>query len=149
MNIIFEADSALDRGVAKVSTHPAEKEHWGNIKEAIHNAEKKLVVINAKNDRHVQIGWSTVAVIEAEDRMCSVRVITGERYLLNKRLKVVDESLDSALFMKINNQTIINTGYIKEFSSTDNARIQVVLTDHSSYFVSRYYIKQFRGRYHD
>ncbi|MCL6603998.1 MAG: LytTR family transcriptional regulator [Paenibacillus sp.] len=144
MEIIFEADSGLDRSVAKVTTHPDEKEQWGHIEKAIGSSEKKMVVINAKNNRNVQILLSSIAVIESEDRMCSVRVITGEMFLLNKRLKVAEESLDSSLFVKINNQTIINTSYIKEFSSTDNARIKVLLTDQSSYFVSRFYIKNFR-----
>ncbi|HEY4432672.1 MAG TPA: LytTR family DNA-binding domain-containing protein [Paenibacillus sp.] len=149
MDIIFEADSGIDRSMAKVTTHPAEKEHWGKIKEAINNSEKKIIVINAKNDRNVQILISSITVIESEDRMCSVRVITGERYLLNRRLKFAEECFNSASFLKINNQTIINRCYIKEFSSTDNARIKVILTDDTSYFVSRYYIKNFKGSYHD
>ncbi|KGE19785.1 LytTR family DNA-binding domain-containing protein [Paenibacillus wynnii] len=145
MEIIFEANSELNRRVAKITTHPAEKEHWGHIKEVLDNSEKKMVVINARNNRSVQISLSSIVVIESEDRMCSVRVITGEMYLLNNRLKVAKESLDSNHFIKINNQTIINTSYIKEFSSTDNARIKVILTDDSSYFVSRFYLKNFRG----
>lgn len=76
--------------------------------------------------------------------MCCVRVITGERYLLNKRLKFVEEDLDDIHFVKINNQTIINTRYITAFSATDHARIKVDLSDSSSYFVSRFYIKNFR-----
>ncbi|OAB27029.1 hypothetical protein PMSD_23925 [Paenibacillus macquariensis subsp. defensor] len=146
MEVIFEADAGIDRSITKVTTHPAEQENWRNIKEAIDSSEKKLVVMNPKNDRNVQILLSSIAVIDSEDRMCSVRVITGEMFLLNKRLKFVEEILDSPHFLKINNQTIVNTGYIKEFSSTDNARIKVILTDNSSYFVSRYYIKNFRGK---
>lgn len=149
MKIIFGTDSGMDRSIAKVTTHPAEQEHWGDIEEAIHSAEKKIVVINAKNGRNVQILISNIAVIESEDRMCGVCLITGERYLLNKRLKYVEDTLGSPRFLRINNQTIINTTYIQEFTSTDNARIKVSLTDQSSYYVSRYYIKNFRGNYHD
>lgn len=145
MKVIFEADAGIDRSVTKVITNPAEQENWIHIEEALNTTEKKLVVINAKNNRNVQILLSYIAVIESEDRMCSVRVITGEMFLLNKRLKFVEESLDSH-FLKINNQTIVNTSYIKEFSSTDNARIKVILNDNSSYFVSRFYIKNFRGK---
>jgi DNA-binding LytR/AlgR family response regulator len=149
LDIIFQADSGMDRGIMKVMTHPAEKEQWDHFKEAINSAEKKIVVINAKNNRNVQVLLSSIAVIESKDRMCGVRVITGESYLLNTRLKFVEETLNSPRFVKINNQTIINTSYIKEFSSTDNARIEVVLTNGSCYFVSRYYIKNFRGNYRD
>ncbi|WP_342420417.1 hypothetical protein [Paenibacillus sp. FSL E2-0178] len=52
------------------------------------------MVINAKNDRNVTIVTSTIAVIEPEGRMCSVRVITGEMFLLNTRLKFALEVLD-------------------------------------------------------
>jgi DNA-binding LytR/AlgR family response regulator len=146
VKVIFEADPGADPHVAKVTTHPAVKEQWGTMKEAIVNAASKLTVIDAKNGRQVQIPLSCVAAIESEDRMCNVRVITGERYLLQMRLKAVEESLNSSHFTKINNQTIINVSFIKEFSSTDHARIKVVLTDQSSFFVSRFYIKNFRGK---
>lgn len=146
MKVIFETDTGVDRNTAKVVTHPEEQEHWSQLEEAIQSFEKMMVVMNPKNDRSVQIRLSTVAVIQSEDRMCSVRLITGEMYLLSQRLKYVEESLASTHLIKINNQTIINTSYIQEFSSSDHARIKVVLKDGSSYYVSRFYIKQFRGK---
>ncbi|MBT2290398.1 hypothetical protein J7E73_14855 [Paenibacillus albidus] len=76
MKIIFEADSGMDSSTAKVITHPATREHWTGMEEAIRNAEKKIVVINAKNDRNTQIPLSSIAAIESEDRMCNIRVIT-------------------------------------------------------------------------
>ncbi|MEI2397151.1 LytTR family DNA-binding domain-containing protein [Paenibacillus phytohabitans] len=148
MDIIFEAESGMGQGIAKIVTHPAEQGQWGNIEAAIQAAERRIVVINAKNDRNVSIVTNTIAVIEPEGRMCSVRVITGEMFLLNTRLKFALEVLDSPRFMKINYQTIINTSYIKEFSATDNARIKVNLTDGSYYYVSRYYMNNFRRSYH-
>ncbi|MEC0126590.1 LytTR family DNA-binding domain-containing protein [Paenibacillus pabuli] len=146
MKVIFEKDMAMEKSTAKVVTHPDEKSHWNSIQEAICQFEAKLIVINAKNNRNVQIKLSSVVAIESEDRLCCVRIITGERYLLNKRLKFVEEDLRSSQLVKINNQTIINTRHISEFSSTDHARIKVDLNDGSSYFVSRFYIKNFRGK---
>ncbi|MEK3832836.1 MULTISPECIES: LytTR family DNA-binding domain-containing protein [unclassified Paenibacillus] len=148
MEIRFEADPGMDRGSAKVVTHPAEQVQWKNLETAIQAAEKRITVINASNNRQVSLETSKVAVIEAEDRMCSVRLITGEMYLLNTRLKFAMEALDTPGFIKINNQTIINTRYIKEFSATANARVEVLLTDNNSYTVSRYYINDFRRNYH-
>lgn len=148
MEIIFEASPGMNRGTAKVITHPAEQANWGDIEAAIQTTEKRVVVINARNDRELPVVTSSIAVIEPEGRMCSVRLITGEMYLLNTRLKFALELLDSPQFMKINNQTIINTSYIREFSATDQARIQVVLTNDASYYVSRYYINHFRRKYH-
>ncbi|WP_339169192.1 LytTR family DNA-binding domain-containing protein [Paenibacillus sp. FSL R5-0341] len=146
MKVIFEEDTAIDKRVAKVITHPSEKSKWDRIQKAIGQSETQLTVIHAKNNRNVQIQLSSVVAIESEDRMCCIRVITGERYLLNKRLKFVEEDLDDVHFVKINNQTIINTQYITAFSATDQARIKVDLSDSSSYFVSRFYIKNFRGK---
>ncbi|WP_145146624.1 LytTR family DNA-binding domain-containing protein [Paenibacillus xylanexedens] len=146
MKVIFEEDTAIDKRVAKVITHPAERSKWDRIEKAIVQSDTQLTVIHAKNNRNVQIQLSSVVSIESEDRMCCIRVITGERYLLNKRLKFVEEDLDDVHFVKINNQTIINTRYITAFSATDQARIKVDLSDSSSYFVSRFYIKNFRGK---
>ncbi|OPG98779.1 hypothetical protein B2I21_10655 [Chryseobacterium mucoviscidosis] len=146
MKVVFEEELLMDKSMAKVITHPDERSHWDSIQEAICQSETKLIVINAKNNRNVQIELSSVVAIESEDRLCCVRVITGERYLLNKRLKFVEEDLRSSQLVKINNQTIINTRYISEFSSTNHARIKVDLNDGSSYFVSRFYIKNFRGK---
>lgn len=148
LEIRFEADSGMDRGLAKVVTHPAEQEQWKRLEAALQAAEKRITVINASNNRQVSLETSKVAVIEAEDRMCSVRLITGEMYLLNTRLKFAMEVLDAPGFIKINNQTIINTRYITEFSATANARVEVLLTDNTSYTVSRYYINDFRRSYH-
>lgn len=146
MKVIFEENTAIEKRVVKVITHPEEKSKWDRIQKAIGQSETQLTVIHAKNNRNVQIQLSSVVAIESEDRMCCVRVITGERYLHNKRLKFVEEDLDDVHFVKINNQTIINTRYITAFSATDHARIKVDLSDSSSYFVSRFYIKNFRGK---
>ncbi|WP_185897314.1 LytTR family DNA-binding domain-containing protein [Paenibacillus zeisoli] len=147
MKVIFEADSTINRNIAKVSTHPEEKGSWSSIEEVLSGCDRQIVVINAKNDRNVQISLNSIAAIQSEDRMCCVHELNGEMYLLSKRLKLVEEELDESDFMRINNQTLINTKYIKEFFSTEHARIRVVLTNNSSYFVSRHYIKQFRGKY--
>ncbi|WNS42013.1 LytTR family DNA-binding domain-containing protein [Paenibacillus sp. MMS20-IR301] len=148
MEVIFEANAGMNRGTAKVVTHPAEQANWGDIEAGIQTAEQRIVVINARNNRELPVVASTIAVIEPEGRMCSVRLISGEMYLLHTRLKFALDVLDSPQFMKINNQTIINTRHIKEFSATDQARIQVMLTNGDAYFVSRHYIKNFRRNYH-
>ncbi|USB33534.1 LytTR family DNA-binding domain-containing protein [Paenibacillus sp. YPG26] len=147
MKVIFEADSTINRNTTKVTTHPEEKGSWRSIEEALRECDRQIVVINAKNDRNVQIPLNSIAAIQSEDRMCCVHVLNGEMYLLSRRLKLVEEELDESDFMRINNQTIINTKFIKEFFSTEHARIKVVLTNNSSYFVSRHYIKQFRGKF--
>ncbi|MFB9326815.1 LytTR family DNA-binding domain-containing protein [Paenibacillus aurantiacus] len=146
MKVIFGTDASLEKRLAKIITNPAEQADWSKIEHALRGMEQKIVVLNAKNGRSVEVARSTIAVMQSEDRMCSVRLITGEMFLLNKRLKYVEDDLDPAEFLKINNQTIINTRYIQEFFSTEHARVKVVLEDQSSYFVSRHYMKSFRGK---
>lgn len=149
MKVTFETDASMERRLAKVVTNPAEQQRWEEIDNAISHLEKQMVVINPKNNRNVQIQPSSILAIESEDRMCNVRVISGESYLLGKRLKYVEEDMDSSQFLKINNSTMINVKHIQTFAATDHARIQVELKDGSSYYVSRYYIKNFRGNYYD
>lgn len=144
MKITFEADAALDRRTAKVLMHPEEQERWPRIREAIEQADDRIGLINAANDRIVQVPLGQIAVIESEDRMCGVTLINGERYLLNKRLKAAEEEFAAPRFVRINNRTIIGAEHIREFSSAAHARIEVVLTDGSQHVVSRFYIQQFR-----
>ncbi len=146
MKVMFEENQEMQPNEAKIVTHPAEKSRWDRIREAIGQSETELVVIQAKNNRQVRIRLSSVIAIESEDRMCGVRVITGERYLLNQRLKYVEKDFQETSFVRINNQTIINTTHVSNFSAAEHARIQVNLTDGSSYSVSRFYIQNFRRK---
>lgn len=146
MKVMFEENQEMQPNEAKIVTHPAEKSKWDRIREAIGQSETELIVIQAKNNRQVRIRLSSVIAIESEDRMCGVRVVTGERYLLNQRLKYVEKDFQDTSFVRINNQTMINTTHISNFSAAEHARIQVNLTDGSSYSVSRFYIQNFRRK---
>ncbi|OWA35568.1 hypothetical protein B9G55_13135 [Saccharibacillus sp. O16] len=144
MKIVFEIDEALDRRTAKVFTHPEEKERWASLREALEQADEKVGLIHAANDRIVQVPLGQIALIESEDRMCGVTLITGERYLLNKRLKAAEEEFAAPRFVRINNRTIIGTAHIREFSSAAHARLQVTLKEGSTRAVNRFYIQSFR-----
>lgn len=146
MKVMFEENQEMQPNEAKIVTHPAEKSKWDRIREAIGQSETELIVIQAKNNRQVRIKLSSVIAIESEDRMCGVRVVTGERYLLNQRLKYVEKDFQDTSFVRINNQTMINTTHISNFSAAEHARIQVNLTDGSIYSVSRFYIQNFRRK---
>lgn len=146
MKIIFSTDDTMARHTAKITTHPDEKANWGSLERGLSESEWKLTVINPKNSRSLLIPQQSVIVIESMDRMCGITVATGERYQLNQRLKTAEQDLDPNQFAKINNHTIINLDFILEFSSADHARLQVILKDRSSHFVSRFYLKQFRGK---
>ncbi|WP_100065492.1 LytTR family DNA-binding domain-containing protein [Miniphocaeibacter massiliensis] len=66
--------------------------------------------------------------------------------MLNMRLKKFEETFIDKNIIRINNSVFININYIKSFQSLKNARIEVVLEGGIKYFVSRYYIKNFRER---
>lgn len=42
MKVIFEEDTAVEKSLAKVITHPAEKSKWDRIQKAISESETQL-----------------------------------------------------------------------------------------------------------
>jgi len=76
--------------------------------------------------------------------MCNLRLTTGEMYLYTKRLKYAETDFIDSGFIRINNQTIVNIKEVQQFAATSNARIEITLSDSSTYFISRHYIRNFR-----
>lgn len=144
MNIIILIDKLINKEDLIIKTNPVNSELAKSLKSYLENG-MKVTVINAKNDRKVQVDTHSILVFQSEGHMCSVKLKSGELYLINKRLKEL-ENLDKINFAKINNQTIININEIKEFSSAPNARLEVLLSDKSSYFVNRNYVKIIKER---
>lgn len=62
------------------------------------------------------------------------------------RLKNFEEKFINKNMMRINNSVIININYIERFQTMKNSRMKVVLEEGINYFVSRYYIKNFKER---
>jgi DNA-binding LytR/AlgR family response regulator len=144
MNISILLDKLINKEDLIIQTNPMNNELAQNLKNHLENG-LKITVINAENDRKIQVNIHSILVFQSEGHMCSVKMKSGELYLINKRLKEL-ESLDKNNFAKINNQTIINIDEIKEFSSAPNARLEVLLSDKSSYFVNRNYVKIIKER---
>ncbi len=144
MNISILLDKLINKEDLIIQTNPMNNELAQNLKNHLENG-LKITVINAENDRKLQVNIHSILVFQSEGHMCSVKMKSGELYLINKRLKEL-ESLNKKHFAKINNQTIINIDEIKEFSSAPNARLEVLLSDKSSYFVNRNYVKIIKER---
>lgn len=142
INILF--DKLMSKEELIIKSNP---ENCYLVQEIKNNLENnfKITVINASNNRKLQINILSILVFQSEGHMCCVKVKSGEFYLINKRLKEVLE-LTKRNFVKINNQTIINLNEVKEFNSASNARLQVMLSDESSYFVNRHYVKLIKER---
>lgn len=146
MKLLFTIDPEQEHDTTTITTHPDQQTIWPDIKQAL-SQPKQLTVINAKNNRKVKLELTQILAIETEGNMCNVQTLDGTMYLLNQRLKVINEELTHTHFMQINNQTLVNLDYVEQFVSATNARIELHLRNHLIYFVSRHYIKQFRRKF--
>lgn len=146
MKLLFKTDDQQPLDTTTIITHSVNQGRWPEIEHAL-SQEKELTVINAKNNRQVKLALNAIIAIETEGNMCNVQTIDGAMYLLNKRLKAVNDELQHTRFMQINNQVSVNLDHIKQFVSATNARIELHLSNQLTYLVSRHYIKQFRRNF--
>ncbi|HEY5555576.1 LytTR family DNA-binding domain-containing protein [Acetobacterium sp.] len=144
MKLIFKTDKNMAIETALIFTHPNEQEVKQQIEIAIQKNEKTITALNALNNRNIQVPIQAILIVESEERMCNLRLTTGEMYLYTKRLKYAEADFINNGFIRINNQTIVNIKEVQQFAPTTNARIEITLSDGSSYFISRHYIKNFR-----
>ncbi len=79
--------------------------------------------------------------------MCNVQTLDGVMFLLNQRLKGVNETLANTRIMQINNQVMVNLDHVTQFVAASNARIELHLPNQLTYYVSRHYLKQFRRNF--
>jgi len=144
MKLIFKTDTNIAAETALIFIHPQEQRIKQQIETAIQMNEKTITALNTVNNRNIQVPIRTILIVESEERMCNLRLTTGEMYLYAKRLKYAEADFVNHGFIRINNQTIINIKEVKQFAPTTNARIEITLSDGSTYFISRHYIKNFR-----
>jgi DNA-binding LytR/AlgR family response regulator len=144
MKLIFKTDPNIAAETALIFTHPQEPEIKQQIETAIQMNEKTITALTALNNRNIQLPIRTILIVESEERMCNLRLKTGELYLYPMRLKYAEADFINNGFIRINNQTIVNIKEVKQFAPTTNARIEITLSDGSTYFISRHYIKNFR-----
>lgn len=144
MKLIFKTDTNIAAETALIFTHPKESGIKQQIEMAIQMNQKTITAVNTVNNRNIQIPIQAILVVESEERMCNLRLTTGELYLYAKRLKYAEDDFINNGFIRINNQTIVNIKEVKQFAPTTNARIELSLSDGSTYFISRHYIKNFR-----
>ncbi|PKM74865.1 MAG: hypothetical protein CVU92_04290 [Firmicutes bacterium HGW-Firmicutes-17] len=144
MKLIFKTDTNIAAETALIFTHPKEQAIKQQIEMAIQMNEKTITAVNTMNNRNIQVPIRAILIVESEERMCNLRLTTGELYLYPKRLKYAEADFINNGFIRINNQTIINIKEVKQFAPTTNARIELSLSDGSTYFISRHYIKNFR-----
>ena len=141
MKLIFKTDRNMAVETALIFTHPNEQNVIQQIEIAMQKNEKTITALNALNNRNIQVPIQAILIVESEDRMCNLRLTTGEMYLYPKRLKYAETDFINNGFIRINNQTIVNIKAVQQFAPTTNARIEITLSDGSTYFISRHYIE--------
>lgn len=103
-----------------------------------------LQLINPVNNRNVKVEFSKIISIESYTQMSIVRVFEErQEYYINKRLKELDFLNRFGLF-RVNNSVMINIKNVQSFQVIENARMDVVMKDNSSYVVSRHYAKKIK-----
>lgn len=107
---------------------------------------EKIYGIDALHNRKTAVDVFHIMSIESEGKLCNLKLVTGEMFLYSKRLKYILEDIPAHQFFQINNQTIINKHHIITFETASNARMQVTMKDNSQYFVSRFYLQQFKEK---
>lgn len=144
MQIKFETDSEMSLEFLKIITHPAKQQRWPEIQNAIMACDQEIIVMDAQTENKIPVKLADIIAIESEDRMCNVKMASGQMYLLNRRLKKFEETNQNRNLIRINHGVIINLKQILHFQSSENARIEVTMKDKSIYAVNRYYIKTFK-----
>lgn len=144
MKLIFKTDASITTETALIVTHPQDTLIKQQLERAVAMTEKNITAINPCNSRNIQVPIGNILIVESEERMCNLRLLTGETYLYPKRLKYAEADFINHGFIRINNQTIVNSKAVKQFVPTTNARIEITLSDGSRYFISRHYINNFR-----
>jgi len=144
MKINILIDKFLNKDEIEIKVSPENINLGQDLKKYVRQ-NSNLTVINATNDKKLQVNINDILEFHSDGYMCCVKMKSKKVYLINKRLKEI-EKLEYAHFIKINNQTIINLNEIKEFSSAPNARLEVILSDGASHFVNRHYVKIIKER---
>ncbi|MGC6769846.1 LytTR family DNA-binding domain-containing protein [Enterococcus sp. LJL128] len=144
MKTEFQTQEEVAVGKVLIMTNPEHQKDWPKLEQAINGINQTVTAINAVNNRKIQIPVQSIISIESEDRMCNLKLENGNMYLYGKRLKYAEVEFRSNRFMRINNQTLINLNHVAQFTSSVNARIQLLMKDGTTYIISRHYIKEFR-----
>ena len=68
-----------------------------------------------------------IALIYTQDKVVYVIDQFSKKYLCDKTLTELEETLDDAIFFRANRQYIINIGFVKSFKSFEKVKLQVEL----------------------
>ncbi|WP_180946936.1 LytTR family DNA-binding domain-containing protein [Peptostreptococcus faecalis] len=103
-----------------------------------------ITLINPINDMKVKVEINQIESIETFSNY-SIVVLYNEKnhYMIQKRLKDL-EYLNKFGIVRISNSVMVNINRIKQFKSSENARLEVETKTNKKYVVSRHYAKKIK-----
>ena len=107
--------------------HFANHSSLTNLIQYIGNHKKKRLVVK-KGMENISLRLEDTVLFYTENKIVYVVDRFGKKYLADKNLAELEESLDENIFFRANRQYIININFIKGFKSYEKVKLQIDLT---------------------
>ena len=107
--------------------HFASHHSMNNLLEYIGNHKKKRLLVK-KGMENISLRMEDIVIFYTENKIVYVIDRSGKKFLSDKNLAELEQSLDENIFFRANRQYIININFIKGFKSYEKVKLQVDLT---------------------
>jgi len=98
-----------------------------NLLQYIGNHKKKRIVVK-RGMENISLRLEDTVLFYTENKIVYVIDRFGKKYLADKNLAEMEESLDENIFFRANRQYIVNINFIKGFKSYEKVKLQIDLT---------------------
>jgi DNA-binding LytR/AlgR family response regulator len=123
-------ESGLRKAIDKyrrLEKHFAAHAPMNNLLDYIGNHKKKRLLVK-KGLENIALRLEDIVLFYTEHKLVYVVDRAGKKYMADKNLGELEESLDDSIFFRANRQYIININFIKGFKSFEKVKLQVDLT---------------------
>lgn len=107
--------------------HFASHHSLNSLLQYIGNHKKRRLMVK-KGMENISLRLEDIALFYTENKIVYVIDRSGKKYLADKNLGELEQSLDENVFFRANRQYIININFIKGFKSYEKVKLQVDLT---------------------
>lgn len=107
--------------------HFAGHHSLNSLLQYIGNHKKRRLMVK-KGMENISLRLDDIALFYTENKIVYVIDRSGKKYLADKNLGELEQSLDENIFFRANRQYIININFIKGFKSYEKVKLQVDLT---------------------
>ncbi|MEO7984205.1 MAG: LytTR family DNA-binding domain-containing protein [Bacteroidota bacterium] len=129
------------------------EKHFAGQPEKIHqfadhfDQKKKNRLVVKRGLEYISLKLDDIVLFYTENKLVYVIDITGKKFIAEKTLGDLEETLDNSQFFRANRQYIININFIKGFKPFERVKLQVDLTVpelHHQIIISQETCPQFR-----